>query len=81
MTQKRSRKSVSAPALSENINSACKKYGGENNTEKGMDAEGHGQEDAGQAVRREHELDKQGPFRTERQRDIAPDQGGGREGI
>ena len=46
-----------------------------------MDAEGHGQEDAGQAVRREHELDKQGPFRTERQRDIAPDQGGGREGI
>ena len=46
-----------------------------------MDAEGHGQEDAGQAVRREHELGEQSPFRTERQRDIAPDQGGGCERI
>lgn len=46
-----------------------------------MDAEGHGQEDAGQTVRRKHELGEQGTAGTERQRDIAPDQGGGREGI
>ena len=39
-----------------------------------MDAEGHGQEDAGQAVRREHELGEQGFAGTERQRDLSPDQ-------
>ena len=37
--------------------------------------------DAVSAVRREHELGEQGSARTERQRDIAPNQGGGRERI
>lgn len=72
------------PACKNTINtntSYKKKYDRENDTEKGMDAEGHGQEDAGQAVRRKHELGEQGPVRAERQRDIAPDQDSGRQGV